>query len=170
MNNPIAVYRTTNADALRIWKEAEAAFGDWQARLDAFLAEHGFAGSETYYDGFSNRVVGVAHRGEEVPPGWRIERKHGYLTPRLSTKEGKALDAQLSELKRPDPRNQMPGMPRNYMGAGVYLTCGLEFYDGALYAIWSEEIPETLVDLTVWEPVKLSAYYAAVERAEEEAR
>ncbi|MER7213548.1 hypothetical protein ABT340_41345 [Streptosporangium sp. NPDC000239] len=162
------VYRSTHPDVLKIWDVADTATRDWHAQVEMFLAEHDLAGRKVYFSSASSTVLGVEHvDGEEVPCGWRVHRSQGYLVPRLTTKEGKLLNARLTELKRPDPRDQVPGMPKNCLADASFLTCGMQFMGGALYVTWSKPIPEKQVDSTIWERVKLSEYYAAVEAAEE---
>lgn len=160
-------YRTTHPDALAAWHAAADAREVWGEQMEAFLSEHGFGG-RTIYVAHSGRVLGVEHiDGEDVPEGWRIDSRTGYLMPRLAKRAGKQIDARLAELKQPDPRNAMPGMPRECFVSLALLTCGLALMGDALYATWSRPIPEDQVDLSIWEPVKLSVYYAAVEAFEE---
>jgi hypothetical protein len=161
------VYRTTNPDAVAAWHSAAAAREKWGEQMKAFLAEHGF-GDRTVYVSHSGRVLGVEYiDGEDVPDGWRVDRRTGYLMPALAKRAGKLIDARLAELVQPDPRDAMPGMPKTLFVSLAMLTCGLELIDGVLFATWSRAIPEDQVDATVWEPVKLSAYYAAVEARDE---
>jgi hypothetical protein len=160
------VYRTSNPEALAAWHTAAAARDAWAVQMKAFLDEHGFD-SRSVYVGHSGRVLGISHeQGDDVPDGWRVDSRTGYLMPRLAKKAGKAIDARLSELIQPDPRDAMPGMPKECFVSLAMLTCGLEVIDEALYATWSRPIPEDEVDLAVWQPVKLSEYYAVLEARE----
>jgi hypothetical protein len=157
------VYRTSHPDALAAWHSAAAAREAWADQMKAFLDEHGF-GNRSVYIGHSGRVLGINHeQGDDVPDGWRVDSRTGHLMPRLAKKAGKAIDARLAELHQPDPRDAMPGMPKECFVSLALLTCGLALIEGALYATWSRPIPEDQVDLTVWERIKLSEYYAAVE-------
>lgn len=164
---PKTVYRTTNPDALAAWHSGADARDAWADQMEAFLDEHGF-GKRRVYIGHSGRVFGIESvDGEDLPDGWRIDSRTGYLMPRLAKKAGKQIDGRLAELIQPDPRNQMPGMPKHSFVSLAMLTCGLELIDGALNATWSRPIPDSVVDLAVWEQVKLSDYYRAVEERDE---
>lgn len=163
------VYRTSNAEALAAWHAAVDAREAWGEQMKAFLAEHGF-GDRSVYVSHTGRVLGVQRLDDEdAPEGWRVDSRTGYLMPRLAKRTGKQIGARLDELKQPDPRDAMPGMPRECFVSLALLTCGLALMGDALYATWSRAIPEDQVDLTIWERVKLSEYYAAAE-AHESAR
>ncbi|MEV7014076.1 hypothetical protein [Streptosporangium sp. NPDC051022] len=162
------VYRSAHPDVLKIWGDSDAATQDWQTQVEAFLDEHRLTGRNVYFSDASSAILGVEHNeNEEVPPGWRVHRTHGYLVPRLTTKAGKTANTRLDELKRPDPRDEVPGMPKNCLVGASFMTCGMQVMGGVLYVTWPRPIPESQVDLAVWEPVKLSEYYAAIEAAEE---
>ncbi|SEN88043.1 hypothetical protein [Nonomuraea pusilla] len=166
MSTDKTVYRSTHPDVLSVWHASIEAREAWGELMETFLDEHGF-GTRNVYVSHSGRVLGVEHiEGEDVPDGWRIDSRTGYLMPRLASRKGKAIGASLAELTQPDPRDAMPGMPKTMFVSLALLTCGLALIDGALYATWSRPIPEERVDLTIWERVKLSEYYAAVEAAE----
>ncbi|TMR11058.1 hypothetical protein ETD86_37070 [Nonomuraea turkmeniaca] len=161
-------YRTTHPDALAAWRSAADAREEWGKQMDAFLAEHGLSG-RTVWVSHSGRVFGIEHvHDTDVPEGWRIDSRTGHLMPRLAKKAGKLIDARLDELKQPDPRDAMPGMPKDCFVSLALLTCGLALLGEALYATWSRPIPEEQVDLTIWERIKLSEYYAAWEAHEAE--
>lgn len=139
--------------------------------------------------------------GDAVPVGWRVQAKRGgqkVLAPNLRTKVGQAFGAKLKACKPPNlPQTDLPGMPGDHIDGDTWRTPALREMDGAIYIQWatSRRLPEIPadgtareehlgddghrrrvrhsqhVDLSIWEHVKLSAYYAAVERqdAQEEA-
>jgi len=164
----LTVYRTTAATAIIAWHTAVAAREAWSTDMQAFLEEHGL-GDRSVYISHGGRPLGVTHNeGQDVLEGWRVDSRTGYLMPRLKTKAGKQIDARLTELRQPDPRDSMPGMPRECFVSLALLTCGLQIIGDVLYATWSRPIPEELVNLTIWEKVKLSEYYRVLEAEQEQ--
>lgn len=161
----LTVYRSTDPEVLRRWHDTKAAVEAWGDKLKAALHDLGMGDRQVWYDQISGRLMGLARGEGETPDGWRIDRRTGYLVPRLTTKAGKEIGAKLSALRRPDPRDLI-GMPKHVFVSLSLLTCGLKLLDGALYVHWSQPIPEDEVDLTLWERVRLSEYYAVVEREE----
>lgn len=163
----LTVYRTTHPDALAAWHTAAEARQVWGEQMKAFLDEHGF-GDRNVYISHHGRPLGITHAdGDPVPDGWRIDSRTGHLMPRLATRAGKKIEARLGELRQPDPRHNMPGMPMECFVSRALLTCGMRIIGGALYVEWGRLIPEDLIDLKVWQPVKLSEYYRALEANEE---
>lgn len=160
------VYRSTHPDVLRRWHEVSAAVDAWSTQLKDGLAEIGMAGYKVYYDQVDGNIMGLTPKDGDVPDGWRIDARTGYLKPRLSTKQGKAIGAKLDALRRPDPRD-LQGMPKHAFAGLSFLTCGLHYLDDALYVTWSKPIPEGQIDRGIWERVKLSEYHAAVEAHQE---
>lgn len=166
-NRDLTVYRASTPAALAAWHATADAREKWANQMTAFLAEHGF-GERSVYVAHTGRVLGVQHiDGEEIPDAWRLDARTGYLMPRLTKRAGRLIDARLNELIQPDPRDAMPGMPKTCSVSLALLTCGLELIHGALYATWSLPIPDDQVDLAVWERLKLSEYYAVLEREDE---
>ncbi|MFI7449578.1 hypothetical protein ACIBQX_18925 [Nonomuraea sp. NPDC049714] len=164
----LTVYRTTNADVLKRWHETAKAREAWGEQMKAFLAEHGFGKRQVWTINITGYIAGIEHDDGDVPEGWRIDR-YGRLVPRRSTKAGKAIAAKLDALRQPDPRASLPGMPGECLVSLALLTCGLRVIDDALFATWSQPIPEERVDLDIWERIKLSEYYAAIEADDEQA-
>lgn len=163
----LTAYRTTHPDALTAWHQAAEARETWGEQMEAFLAEHGFE-KRTIYVGRWGRVLGVQRiDDEDAPDGWRVDSRTGHLMPRLASRTGKRIDAQLTALIQPDPRDAMPGMPKECIVSLALLTCGLALMGGALYATWGRPIPEDQVDRGIWERVKLSEYYTAIEDHEQ---
>lgn len=164
----LTVYRTYRPELIKHWYDGQANLKAWSQRMDAFLDEQGLGNGTVWTYNITGHFGGVDHDGAEVPNGWRVDRRTGRLMPRLSTREGKAIGAKLDELRKPDPRADLPGMPGDCFVSLALLTCGLHLMRGALYATWGLPIPEAQVDLTVWQPVKLSEYYAVLELEEDD--
>lgn len=165
MGTDLTVYRSANPEVLRRWHTTKDAVEAWGDKLKAAIEDLGLGDRQVYYDQITGRIMGVLHDDGEIPAGWRIDRRTGYLVPKLTTKAGKEIGARLTALRRPDPRDLL-GMPKHVFVDLSLLTCGLRLMDGALYVHWSKPIPEDEVDLTLWERVRLSEYYAVVEREE----
>ncbi|MDP4501017.1 hypothetical protein [Nonomuraea turcica] len=161
----LTIYRTTSPAVLQRWHDTENAIEAWGKQVEAALAELGMGDRTIYYDQVSGRITGISTEADDIPDGWRMDRRTYHLVPRLTSKAGKAIGAKLDSLRRPDPRD-LPGMPKHAFAGLSFLTCGLAFMGGALYAQWSKPIPEHNVDLATWERVKLSEYYAVLEAHE----
>ncbi|GAA1614586.1 hypothetical protein GCM10009733_008500 [Nonomuraea maheshkhaliensis] len=172
MDIKLTVYRTTNPEVLQRWREVNNAVDTWRDRVHATLTEHGLSGREVYIDEPFGTFEGIAPAaGDDItqpPQGWRHNPKNGLFLPRRSTTKGKQIAAALAE-PRPDPR-RLPGMPAIVWIGLRRLLSGLRFMDGALYAEWANPLPDDQVDLSIWEPVRLSEYYRVVEAAEEPIR
>lgn len=164
----LTVYRSTAATAIIAWHTAASAREKWAKDMQAFLEEHDLSDRNVYIS-HGGRPLGVTHKeGGEVPDGWRVDTRTGHLMPKLRTKAGKQIEARLGELRQPDPRQGMPGMPMECFVGLALLTCGMQLIEDVLYVTWSLPIPEDLVNLTIWERVKLSAYYAVLEAQQEQ--
>lgn len=164
----LTVYRSFRPEVIQHCRGAQDAIATWGEQMKAFLDESGMGKRTVWTDDLTGSIVGLDHDGESVPDGWRVDRRTGYLKPRLATKTGKAIAAKLVGLRKPDPSVGLPGMPGECFVGLALATCGLRLMKGALYATWSTPIPVDRVDLTIWQPVKLSEYYAVVELEEAE--
>ncbi|MEV0382322.1 hypothetical protein [Nonomuraea sp. NPDC050643] len=164
------VYRTRDESVLSAWRDAERQVADWRTRFDAGCVSLGIDLTQVIANTWSGRIKGVRHTvGDPIPDGWRYDKREGLLMPALRTPAGRRLAMVLDGLKRPMPADELPGMPYVHLTEGglVRVTARL-MGDGALYAEWPCRISESHgVDLTIWEPVKLSEYYAAREAADE---
>lgn len=159
----LTVYRSFRPEVIQHCRDAQDAVAAWGERLKAALTELGMGKRTVWTNDLTGWIVGLDHDGDNVPDGWRVDRPTGYLKPRLATKTGKAIATKLDGLSKPDPGVGLPGMPGEcFVGLGL-ATCGLRLMKGALYATWSVPIPVDRVDLTIWQPVKLSEYYAVLE-------
>lgn len=162
----LTVYRTAKAEALAAWHAAADAREVWAKEMEAFLDEHGL-GDRSVYVSHGGRPLGITHDdGDDVPEGWRVDSRTGYLMPRLKVRAGKQIDAKFGALKQPDPRDAMPGMPRECFVSLALLTCGMQIIGDALYVTWSRPISEDLIDPEIWQRMKLSEYYRVIEATE----
>lgn len=136
------------------------------------------------------------HDDDPIPDGWRLRwfRETAVLVPHRGTNLGRAAAAKVQGCPVPNlPQADLPGMPGDRIFDDSRMRSpGLREMAGAIWISWGAtglpEIPadgpereEHLgddeqqrrvrladhVDLAIWERVKLSAYYAAVEAQEE---
>jgi hypothetical protein len=150
-------YRSDHPDVLAAWAAYGAEHKRFGAEVDALTADL-FPG-----DNAPGAMVqhGWAWRyGQPVPDGWKYEGKSGVLSPKVSTKIGKAIR---KRFPKPVPACSLPGMPTTDMSHLPHIYApGVEQHDGALYATWAVE-PNEPVDPAIWTRIKMSEYYAARE-------
>lgn len=168
------VYRSTHPDVIEHWRNTGAAEAQnaWRARVDEALADLGFPGARPVLKG-ETRVVGV-ECSAEPPDGWRRNRDlAGTIAPARRTAAGKKIGERLDTLRRPDPRQNMPGgMPEVAFAKHTFMQCGIAPHGDAIYVTWPDEIDKgdgSHIDLTVWERIKLSEFYALLEAEEAQA-
>ena len=182
------VYRSRDPRVLAVIESFEAETKAWAEKAAALLAELGFGDRKWMVqrppDGM--RITGITVRDgdrENPPPGWRIIDHAGpALRPNRRLKAGKEAQTRIDQCQPPKhPRARLPGMPGCYFSATAIHFPNLgDLGDGAVYVDWSTRVPELTadldpkekkrrggVDLAIWERVKLSEYYAAVEAAAE---
>lgn len=168
------VYRSAHPDVLAHWRNTGSAEAQqaWRDRVNAAFADLGFPGRRFATKG-ENRVIGVEHPSDDIPEGWRRDRDlRSCIVPARRTAAGKKIGERLDRLNRPDPRKNIPGgMPELAFTRKNprFLMCGIALHDDAVYVTWGEELDEgdaRHIDLTVWERIKTSEYYAVLEAEE----
>lgn len=177
MRDPI-VYRSTHPDVLAHWDKTASAEARkaWRARVDAVLADLGFAGRHPVVTDtiLGTVVTGVEHReGGPFPAGWRAHRSmDGAITPHKGTKVGKAAAEDLGKLALPNPRKDLPGgMPHiaDAASEAAMLRPAIQRFGDVVYVRWSQQISDRdtdQIDGAVWDRAALSEYYAALEAEE----
>lgn len=163
------IYRTTDPELVALWEQWQEARREFSAKCDAFIAEFAPAGCEAMVtESFGTRVVGVTVEGyaSDLHEGWRLDRKRWMLVPFKKTARGKIIGKAMEGLHTPDPRTDLKGMPSWALIGIAICHPGVQPHDGALYMIWSGEGPNEGIDATIWEPVKLSEWYAIQEAKE----
>lgn len=167
---PEIVYRSTHPDVAKAIADYQEAFTAWRAEADKLAAEFGFPGRPfAVAFGLGSRwVVGFEHtKSDPIPTGWRKAERDGMqvIVPDRRRKSGKEISARMEACKPPaDLRSSLPGMPaHSWTDTGIY-TPALREMDGAVWVIWKAAVPD--VDTALWERVKLSTYYAALEAEE----
>ncbi|HEX9355648.1 MAG TPA: hypothetical protein VF933_17750 [Streptosporangiaceae bacterium] len=176
------VYRTRDAATVAALKGYNADWNTYRAAITDALKEAG-AGGYNVVAGQSGlqpgRFFGIhVPRAAEPPKGWRHSHTADCAVPGKRTTIGRALAARLDEIQHPgDPMRHLPGMPSAMLHAGRLVTPGIRLLeDGqAIYVTWTAEpdgargigSAEPLrVDHRLWQRVRLSEHYAAVERAD----
>jgi hypothetical protein len=176
MSTDKVVYKSTHPDVLAHHIRHTERSTAWHHQLKTAIADLGFEGANVWMA--DNTVAGIVRpRGAEVPHGWRWDRTAAepVIVPARKTAEGKRLGRLLEGLTRPDVRTQMPGgMPRHSTAAReiAFLSCGFVQVGGAVFVTWSTEIRSSdadRIDPAVWERIKLSEFYAAIEAQSEAA-
>jgi hypothetical protein len=167
-----AVWRTTNPDVVGLivaWTGADRAFRD---KVLGLLAELGLSDRQPYVRtwgawGGDDQLIGIMARGDLPSADWR--RDGDAFVPRRGSKAQKALSDRFNEIKRPDFRKDIPGMPSNHFSGCGVVAPGAERHGDALYVLWSTDQVEPKVDTTIWERIKLSEFYAVRELEDAEA-
>jgi len=158
----VSVYRSMAPSVLAVWHEAEEQDRIYHERLTSAMAEIDPTGRR-------NPVVsrwgwvGIQRIPDEaIPDGWRLH--DWYLVPRRSTKAGKRFAKLIDECRAPRVRDKLPGMPGMAVIGSHMLQPGVKQHsDGWVYVTWAADVSAQPIDLEIWEPVRLSAYYALTE-------
>jgi hypothetical protein len=176
-NDDKIVYRSTHPDVLAHWDKTGSADAQraWRERVQEAIAELGFPGRRVATtDGFEAiEVTGVEHPdGEDIPIGWKRTKKlAGAIEPDKRRAAGKRAAERLAKLTAPNPRRKLPGgMPSMSFIGHRLARPGIGRYGDAVYVTWSRELEDSEarnIDPAVWERVKLSEYYAALEQHDE---
>jgi hypothetical protein len=142
----------------------------WRATVDAFKESLGgreIVGTGFFDGGFAVTGYRAEKYGEDLPAGWRFDGAKKDVVPAKRTPEGKKLAAFLGELELPG--NSYPGCPDILFAEGFSIFPRVEKIGDDYFLTLSKaplDKPANAVDPEIWEPVKLSAYHAAIEDAE----
>jgi hypothetical protein len=165
------VYRSTHDAALAAWDAAHARAEEIGKARRALLDELGFAGRPALID--ERDIIGVQHLPEHgpIPSGWRHDRDtSNAIVPDKRNREGKTVAEKLGKLR-------MPGRGALLVGGLPEMALDLDTsrahwpsiarMDGAIYVRYGCD-PEkkergNRIDFQIWERIKLSEYYLAVE-------
>ncbi|MEU4576166.1 hypothetical protein [Nonomuraea sp. NPDC023979] len=163
----VAVYRATAPAVLDRWQEIGNALERWRTEIMAVFTAEGLSDDDITAGDVDGAILGARHDGGPVPEGWRI--RGGHLVPHRGTRKGKQIAERLNAIVYPDPR-VLPGMPKfaRRAGGGPKLLVGVERIGDAVYARWARPIEEDRIDKALWQRIKLSEYYCAVEAAQEQ--
>lgn len=173
----LSVFRTSRTDLIALHTQWVDEQKSWNAKLHAFKKKHRPSKKHTdlyTIDSFSGRhIAGFGAQPEdyrEPPEGWKVDRKRGLLTPLKKTAKGKAIAAAMEAVVLRDFRRDLEGLPNGPVmratDAGMALLHpGIELHGETIYCVWGTNEPPEM-DADIWESVKLSEYYAAVEADE----
>lgn len=182
----LIVYRSAHPDVLAAVERYRADYDAWRTRAKDLLRNLGFEDRTWFVTTaiHSWHLVGVTDDGGQEPPsGWRrtVKNDQAVLVPDKRRAYGKHIARQLDECAPPaGPQTRLPGMPGDHLGRGRLFMPGLREMQGAVWVTWGCAVPEneadgpgaahqaTAVDLGVWERVRLSAFYAAIEQQDDE--
>ncbi|MEU8199481.1 hypothetical protein AB0C10_37430 [Microbispora amethystogenes] len=169
MSTP-TVFRSSHPDVLAKWDARQRDIADWRDRFHAECAKLGIDPDKVQGNTWSGTITGVTYDdGDPIPEGWRHDKRSGHLRPALKTAAGKRIAAVLKTMRRPEPADDVPGMPYTYWPDDdnrIYRV-RMRLNGDVLYAVWPRPVGDDLgVDLALWEPVKLSEFYAMVEAEE----
>lgn len=167
------VYRSTHPDVMAAWRTAQEQAIEIGRQRRELLDSLGFVGIRALTT--DTHILGVEHLAGEIPAGWRRDRQTSMaIVPNRRTKAGAEVGRQLDRLTMPDPRLILiGGMPHMVWPDDEVRTYwpGRRLLDGAVWVTWGcdpEKSGRTVtIDPEVWQRMKLSEYYAAVEAAEE---
>lgn len=165
------VYRATQAASAIYETALGQAIEARKTALAEFLERHGLHPDTDVYahDEGTGRVIGI-RKGDTVPAGWRVDRKHpDSLVPALRTRHGKSIDKDMAEIPHANGRKLLPGgMPDHCITGHVLMHPSVETIGGHLYVGWPHELPEkteTRIGLGgEWEEIPLSTYHLAREQ------
>lgn len=178
MSNDPVIYRSTAPEALDHYQGVLDTIAVVRQRREDFIAELGMPGRKIAQmgGGAGYKMTGVQHLPEhgDIPTGWKLDRDlSGCIKPDTRTAPGRRIAKRMEELTLPTARKDLPGgMPEMVwdMEGGPMARPGVQRMEGAVYVRWPfdpEQADKGLkIDPEVWERVKLSDYYAVVERNE----
>ena len=174
------VYRSRSPEVLAAMNAANEAVRAYVRATSEALDAAGVGAYKTWRETSGSRpgwFRGLDIPQDEFPPkGWRMLQQ--YAVPDKRTKAGKQADYMLRAVKHPgDPRHSLTGMPPDVSTPGGFSSCGMRMLeDGAAFYVWWRIDPAACresfsrgkfeIDRSLWEPVPLSEYYAAVEAAD----
>lgn len=161
-------FRSSALDVIEAWDEYQAYNEQCRDARKTFMDKYDRTLMVRRDWDHGTRVVGFAPGREFDGKLLRLER--GALVPRLSSKAGKALAAELAPLKQDGIK--LPGMPQWVITGGLHINAPALFeHEGTVWAHWPADIAVadpgdcqgSQVDPGLWEKQPLSAYYAVKE-------
>jgi hypothetical protein len=182
----IACYRSAAADVIAAWDaycadrerfsaDVEALTAEmWPEAVDGHKPEPLIATSS--WDPGKRTLIGWSWPwGVQAPEGWRVDKKGvewtQMITPKRSTKEGKALAKRLDAVT-PVAVVDMPGMPLFVLALPATYSPAVERHGDTLYVGWGFDVEGhdhrstpggKPLDLDKWERIKVSEFFAARE-------
>lgn len=168
---PVAVaFKTKQPDLIADYLAGrDAAVADFHTKVDAFKATIGdreVFGTSLFDGGFIVAGYRAAKYGEDLAAGWRYQGSRLDVVPAKRTPEGKEHATTLATLYLAG--NSYPGCPDILFAEGFGIFPRVAKI-GDDYFLTLSRTPRdekaNAIDPKIWEPVKLSAYHAAIETA-----
>jgi hypothetical protein len=172
-------FRSDAAEVMEAWEQYKSHAEDIRERRNAMedrfgrrlmVSRSGFGhgttvvGFEEFEDDEPGAVIG--DNGELRVP--KTGPPYSTVVPNIRRKAGKDLRDELQALRSNGPK--LLGMPDFQLVGFRSLAPAIFEHDGAMWVMWAEDITDVrtggAVDLTLWEPIPLSAFYAAKEAHE----
>jgi hypothetical protein len=163
-------FKTTQPELIAAYLQArEEITAAWRAKVDAFQVSVGgreVFGTSFFDGGWAVQGFCTPNSFAEIPEGWRREGKFKAV-PAKRTPEGLEHAKTLATLRLAG--NSYPGCPDILFAEGFSIFPRVQKI-GENYFLTLSKVPlnepGNALDREIWEPVKLSAYHAAIEDAE----
>lgn len=177
MRNPaVLAYKAIDNEAVSTYMaDRTAAHDAWWARVRAFGERIGHAQLSIRNGMFGAHVLGYQpDEGAKPDSGWRMHKDYGICVPNKRSKLGKDLEAELEGLSwRPPATLGVNGYLHASAGGNGFSTYMLSpSIDQGVSGDWFLSFSKTpfedelgKVDPAVWQPARLSEYYAQTEEA-----
>lgn len=165
--NPAVVLKCKKPELMREWTEKKVIADEkWKEDTARIAKELGKETLTMREGGLFRCVTGYQENDRNEPPleGFRKDSKTGYMLPAKKTPEGREWAKRLNAVSL-DFGNR-PGLPNivmgeRYLGPFKVEEIGSDWFASLTFNADSRDLNE--VDYDVWESVKLSEYYVAVE-------
>ena len=166
---PTAVFKSSAPHLVEDYEaKANARFEEYKAKAIKLKNELGVEQLAVNSGWGDIRVTGYVEpdRNADPKPGWRRDSKTGFMKPALRTPEGKAVGQRLKGIWY--SAGEKPGLPGIVMRDGFMGPFTLQKLGGTWYAYITVPLRSYAADLRevdrqLWEPAKLSEYFAAKE-------
>lgn len=159
MERPVA-YSSSAPEVVAAWEEFKEHKAEVAERRKAVADKYGRALMVRSDWDHGNKVAGFAMGDEPYDEKAFKVTKYTTLEPRMSTKAGKAVAAELAELNQRGIK--FPGMPSWFFGGLRVFAPAVFEHDGTLWLYWADE-PDPPADKALWTEQPLSSYYLAKE-------
>jgi hypothetical protein len=166
---PYAFYSTHKAvlDWWAEWEESKKLHEEMLALVAPEVAP---------YEGAEPAIIGAFGRwrfegfmrdwNSDIPDGWKKSGRDGqWITPKASTKAGKALIARMAEVPPfMDPRRNKGGIPGTKLDIHFGQLPAISVHNGEGWMHFGDDWDNLdVIDLTIWSIRRMSEYYAARE-------
>lgn len=175
MNDVRTVYKSTHQAVLDYWDHIHDEQTAYPKRVREYAEQHGM-GPHIYYLGSRVRAFEWTGSLDDIPNGWRHATQESTSTvtlirPNLRSKLGKKIDQELADLGKIPSTSGCPGLPHTVFyrtdgGTSYFESPRLKKIGDTIYARFRAAAVEA--DTELWEQIKLSEYYLAVENEVDE--